>query len=59
MSSRGPGYQGLRHSTNEDEMAFYGAVETNDSTMKVFRNEALHFIARELVDPVRRNDTID
>ena len=40
-------------------MAFYGAVETNDSTMKVFRNEALHFIARELVDPVRRNDTID
>ncbi len=44
---------------NEDEMAFYDALETNDSAVKVLGDEALRSIARELVDTVRRNVTID
>lgn len=44
---------------NEDEMAFYDALETNDSAVKVLGDDALRSIARELVDTVRRNVTID
>jgi len=44
---------------NEDEMAFYDALETNDSAVKVLGDETLRAIARELVDTVRRNVTID
>ncbi|MGH8673131.1 MAG: DUF3387 domain-containing protein, partial [Burkholderiales bacterium] len=44
---------------SEDELAFYDALETNDSAVKVLGDEALRTIARELVDTVRRNVTID
>ncbi len=44
---------------NEDEMAFYDALETDDSAVKVLGDETLRAIARELVDTVRRNVTID
>jgi type I restriction enzyme R subunit len=44
---------------NEDELAFYDALEVNDSTVKVLGDEALRTIARELVETVRRNVTID
>ena len=44
---------------SEDELAFYDALETNDSAVKVLGDETLHDIARELVDTVRRNVTID
>ncbi len=43
----------------EDELAFYDALETNDSAVKVLGDETLRAIARELVDTVRRNVTID
>ena len=43
----------------EDELAFYDALETNDSAVQVMGDEALQNIARELVDTVRRNVTID
>lgn len=43
----------------EDEMAFYDALETNDSAVKVLGDETLRGIARELVDTVRKNVTID
>jgi type I restriction enzyme R subunit len=43
----------------EDELAFYDALETNDSAVKVLGDETLRDIARELVDTVRRNVTID
>ncbi len=43
----------------EDEVAFYDALEVNDSAAKVLGDETLKTIARELVDTVRRNTTID
>ena len=43
----------------EDEMAFYDALETNDSAVQVLGDETLRGIARELVETVRRNVTID
>ena len=44
---------------NEDELAFYDALETNDSAVKVLGDETLQTIAQELVETVRRNATID
>jgi type I restriction enzyme R subunit len=43
----------------EDELAFYDALEVNDSAVKVLGDETLKTIARELVETVRRNATID
>jgi type I restriction enzyme, R subunit len=43
----------------EDEVAFYDALETNDSAVKVLGDDALRTIARELVATVRANVTID
>jgi type I restriction enzyme R subunit len=43
----------------EDELAFYDALETNDSAVKVLGDETLRTIARELVKTVRQNVTID
>ncbi len=44
---------------SEEELAFYDALETNDSAVKVLGEPTLQQIARELVDTVRRNVTID
>jgi hypothetical protein len=44
---------------SEDELAFYDALETNDSAVKVLGDETLRAIARELVSTVRANVTID
>ena len=44
---------------SEDELAFYDALETNDSAVQVLGDETLRAIARELVETVRRNVTID
>lgn len=44
---------------SEDELAFYDALETNDSAVKVLGDETLRDIARELVTTVRNNVTID
>ncbi len=43
----------------EDELAFYDALETNDSAVKVLGDETLRSIARDLVNTVRSNVTID
>ena len=43
----------------EDELAFYDALETNDSAVQVLGDETLRAIARELVETVRNNVTID
>jgi type I restriction enzyme R subunit len=43
----------------EDELAFYDALETNDSAVAVLGDETLRGIARELVETVRNNVTID
>jgi type I restriction enzyme R subunit len=44
---------------NEAELAFYDALETNDSAVKVLGDETLRTIARELAQIVRSNVTID
>jgi type I restriction enzyme R subunit len=43
----------------EDELAFYDALETNDSAVQVLGDETLRFIARELVKSIRGNITLD
>ncbi len=43
----------------EDELAFYDALETNDSAVQVLGDETLRTIARELVQTMRSNVTID
>jgi len=43
----------------EDELAFYDALETNDSAVKILGDETLRKIAQELVVTVRANVTID
>ena len=44
---------------SEDELAFYDALETNDSAVQVLGDETLRDIARQLVETVRGNVTID
>jgi type I restriction enzyme R subunit len=44
---------------SEDELAFYDALEVNDSAVKVLGEPTLVKIARELVETVRKNVTID
>ena len=42
-----------------EEIAFYDALETNDNAVKILGDEVLKTIARELVETVRKNVTID
>jgi type I restriction enzyme R subunit len=42
-----------------DELAFYDALETNDSAVKVLGDDTLKTIARELVATVKKNVKID
>jgi type I restriction enzyme, R subunit len=51
--------RGEKLGLSEDELAFYDALETNDSAVKVLGDETLRTIARELVTNVRRSVTID
>ena len=44
---------------SEDELAFYDALGVNDSAVRVLGDETLRGIARELVETVRANVTID
>ncbi len=43
----------------EDEIAFYDALETNDSAVKILGDEILKQIARDLFKSVKANTTID
>ena len=51
--------RGERLGLSEDELAFYDALETNDSAVQVLGDETLREIARQLVETVRGNVTID
>lgn len=44
---------------SEDELAFYDALEANDSAVSVLGDNQLRAIAREIADKVRKNATID
>ncbi len=56
---REAGARGEKLDLSDDELAFYDALETNDSAVKVLGDETLRTIARELVATVRANVTID
>ncbi len=51
--------RGEKLNLTEDEIAFYDALEVNDSAVKVLGDDTLKTIARELVETVRNNTTID
>ena len=51
--------RGEKLGLSDDEVAFYDALETNDSAVKVLGDETLKAIARELVESVRGSVTID
>ncbi|MCX7975094.1 MAG: type I restriction endonuclease subunit R [Candidatus Aminicenantes bacterium] len=44
---------------SEEELAFYDALETNDSAVKLLGDEVLRKIAQNLVKTVRENVTVD
>ena len=56
---REAGARGENLGLSEDELAFYDALETNDSAVQVMGDETLRNIARELVETVRGNIKID
>jgi type I restriction enzyme R subunit len=56
---RAAGLRGEALGLTEDELAFYDALEVNDSAVKVLGDEKLREIARELVRTVRQNVTVD
>ena len=51
--------RGEKLNLSEDELAFYDALETNDSAVQVLGDATLRKIAQELVKTVRDNVTID
>ena len=51
--------RGEKLGLTDEELAFYDALETNDSAVKVLGEPTLKQIAQELVETVRRNVTID
>jgi type I restriction enzyme R subunit len=51
--------RGEKLGLSDDEVAFYDALETNDSSVKVLGEPTLKTIARELVAHVRKSVTID
>jgi type I restriction enzyme R subunit len=51
--------RGEKLGLTEDELAFYDALGVNDSAVKVLGDENLRIIARELVETVKRNVSID
>ena len=51
--------RGERLGLSDDEVAFYDALATNESAVKVLGDDQLMVIARELVETVRNNVSID
>jgi len=51
--------RGEKLGLSEEELAFYDALETNDSAVRVLGDQALRAIAQELVETVRKNLEID
>ena len=51
--------RGEKLGLSEDELAFYDALETNDSAVQVLGDEILRSIAQDLVMTVQNNVTID
>jgi len=56
---REAGKRGADLGLNDDEVAFYDALEVNDSAVKVLGEPTLKTIAHELVEGIRKSVTID
>ncbi len=56
---REAGRRGESIGLNEDELAFYDALEVNESAVQVLGDASLRVIARELVENVRKNISLD
>ena len=56
---RDAGARGESLGLSEDELAFYDALETNDSAVRVLVQQTLKSIAQEMVATVKKNVTID
>ena len=56
---RAAGARGEALGLSEDELAFYDALGVNDSAVRVLGDRTLRGIARELVETVRSNVTVD
>jgi len=51
--------RGKQQNMTEEEIAFYDALEVNDSAVKILGDEILRKIALELTEMIRKNVTID
>ncbi len=51
--------QGERLGLSDDEVAFYNALEVNESAVQVLGDDTLRDIAREIADKVKANATLD
>ena len=51
--------RGKELNLNEEEVAFYDALEVNDSAVKILGDDALRKIALELTEMIRKSVTID
>jgi len=56
---REAGRRGEKLGLTDDEVAFYDALEVNDSAVAVLGDETLRLVAQELVKAVRNSITID
>ena len=51
--------RGTQLNLSEEEIAFYDALADNESAVEVLGDKTLHLMAKELVDTVRKNVTVD
>lgn len=51
--------EGKKLGMSQDEVAFYNALEINDSAVQVLGDDTLREIAREIAEKVKANTTID
>jgi type I restriction enzyme, R subunit len=51
--------RGNKLNLSEEEVAFYDALADNESAVEVLGDKTLHLMAKELVDTVRKNVTVD
>jgi type I restriction enzyme R subunit len=51
--------RGEKLGLSEDELAFYDALEVNDSAVNILGDEVLRTIARDLTNTIRKNVSID
>ncbi len=56
---RAAGARGEKLGLSEEELAFYDALETNDSAVAILGDDTLRTIARELVRVVRNSISVD